>query len=254
MGRGQVTNLGAGGLPASGQIQQSADLVEFEAQLPCPAHKAQPAYVLRAIAPIPSASRRRGDQPDPFVVADRLDVAAGAARKFADLESVISHVRLGLGLESVVTTDGMLVGVGPGGDRMTVRNGPGARPGGRDERPAETALTWAALATAAGAVFAWAACCILPMSLALAGLGLGGLGWVAGQRSWITILAIAAIGAGWVMTWRRARTCRTDGSCAAPSKLQVSLLGAATLLLGLALIWRPIIEPWALALIRNARG
>jgi mercuric ion transport protein len=115
-------------------------------------------------------------------------------------------------------------------------------------------LSWAAVAAAAGAVFAWAACCVLPMSLALAGLGLGGLGWFAGQRTWITLAALAVIGVGWVVTWRRARTCRIDSSCGAPSRLGIGLLGAATLLVLVALIWQPIIEPWALALIRSARG
>lgn len=125
-------------------------------------------------------------------------------------------------------------------------------------KPFETALSWAATAAAASAVLAWAACCVLPMSLALVGLGLGGLSlgglsWIAGQRTWITLAALATIGAGWALTWRRARMCRADSACAAPSRLGVGLLGAATLLALLALIWRPIVEPWALALIRIAR-
>lgn len=129
-----------------------------------------------------------------------------------------------------------------------------ARRGGRSERPAQAALTWAAVATAAGAVLAWAACCILPMSLALAGLGLGGLGWIAGQRTWLTLLALGFLVAGWISAWRQARRRRIDSACAAPSRLGVSLLGLATFLVVLALLWRPIIEPWALALIRSARA
>ncbi|MDZ4320450.1 MAG: MFS transporter permease [Phenylobacterium sp.] len=114
-------------------------------------------------------------------------------------------------------------------------------------------MSWAAVAAGAGAVFAWAACCVLPMSLALAGLGLGGLSWVAGQRTWLTLAALGVIGMGWVLTWRRVRMCRLDSACAAPSRLGIGLLGAATVLVLLALIWQPIIEPWALALIRSAR-
>ena len=136
---------------------------------------------------------------------------------------------------------------------MTASSGLRARRDGPGRKPAETALSWAAFAAAAGAVFAWAACCVLPMSLALAGLGLGGLGWFAGQRTWITLAALAVIGVGWFVTWRRARTCRVDSSCAAPSRLGIGLLGAATILVLLALIWQPFIEPWALALIRSAR-
>ncbi len=137
---------------------------------------------------------------------------------------------------------------------MTASSGLRARREGQGRKPAETALSWAAIVASGGAVFAWAACCVLPMSLALAGLGLGGLGWFAGQRTWITLAALAVIGVGWVVTWRRARTCRTDSSCAAPSRLGIGLLSAATVLVLVALIWQPIIEPWALALIRSARG
>ena len=136
---------------------------------------------------------------------------------------------------------------------MTATSGLRARPDGQGRTPAETALSWAAVVAVAGAVFAWAACCVLPMSLALAGLGLGGLSWVAGQRTWLTLAALGVIGMGWVLTWRRVRMCRLDSACAAPSRLGIGLLGAATVLVLLALIWQPIIEPWALALIRSAR-
>lgn len=136
---------------------------------------------------------------------------------------------------------------------MTSSSGLRARRDERTGKPAETALSWAAVVAAAGAVFAWAACCVLPMSLALAGLGLGGLSWIAGQRTWITLAALGVIGVGWVVTWRRARMCRVDNACAAPSRLGIALLGAATLLVILALIWQPLVEPLALALIRSAR-
>ncbi|MBI1198961.1 MAG: MFS transporter permease [Phenylobacterium sp.] len=137
---------------------------------------------------------------------------------------------------------------------MTTSSGFGSRRQGADREAAEATLSWAAVAAAGGAVFAWAACCVLPMSLALAGLGLGGLSWFAGQRTWITLAALAMIGVGWLMTWRRARMCRAGRACAAPSRLATGLLGAATVLVLLALAWRPIVEPWALALIRGARG
>ena len=141
---------------------------------------------------------------------------------------------------------------------MTAGGGLGAPRDGQGGRPAETALSWAAVAAAAGAVFAWAACCVVPMSLGLAGLGvagldLGGLSWFAGQRTWITVAALAAVGVGWGLTGRRARMCRIDRACAAPSRLGIGLLGAATVLVLLALAWRPIVEPWALALIGSAR-
>lgn len=137
---------------------------------------------------------------------------------------------------------------------MTASSEPQVRGDAHNRKPAETALSWAAMAAAAGAVFAWAACCVLPMSLALAGIGLTGLSWFAGQRTWITLGALAVISVGWIVTWRRARMCKIDSACAAPSRFRIGLLGAATFLVLLALIWQPIIEPWALALIRSARG
>ncbi len=137
---------------------------------------------------------------------------------------------------------------------MTANSGSASRRIGQGGEARETALSWAAVAASAGAVFAWAACCVLPMSLALAGLGLGGVSWIAGQRTWMTLAALAVIGVGWVLTWRRARMCRVDDACAAPSRLGIGLLCVATVLAVLALVWQPFIEPWALTLIRSARG
>mgnify|MGYP001809764386 CR=1 FL=1 len=136
---------------------------------------------------------------------------------------------------------------------MTSGNGLRDRRNGQPGKPTETALSWAAVVAAAGAVLAWAACCVLPLSLALAGLGLSGLSWIAGQRTWITVAALCVIGLGYALTWRRARMCRVDGAYAAPSRLGIGLLSAATLLALLALAWQPLVEPWALALIRSAR-
>lgn len=137
---------------------------------------------------------------------------------------------------------------------MTASSGLRARPDRDGGKPAETVLSWAAVVAAAGAVFAWAACCVLPMSLALAGLGLGSFGRVAGQRTWITFAALGVVAVGWVLTWRRARMCRTDAACRAPSRLGTAMLSVATALCLLALTWQPIVEPWALSLIRSARG
>lgn len=136
---------------------------------------------------------------------------------------------------------------------MTASDGLRALRGGPGRKPTETALSWAAVVAAAGAVFAWASCCVLPMSLALAGLGLGGLSWIAGQRTWITLAALVTLGAGWALTWRRGRMCKVDSACAAPSRLGIGLSSAATVLTILAMAWQPVIEPWALALIRSAR-
>jgi mercuric ion transport protein len=110
----------------------------------------------------------------------------------------------------------------------------------------ETWVGWSAIATAALAMFAWASCCVLPITLSLAGLSLAGTGFIAGQRTWITLLALALVSGGWFLVIRKARRCRVDNQCSAPSRASVWLLAAATILILLSLIWTPVIEPAAL--------
>ncbi|MDP3747361.1 MAG: MFS transporter permease [Phenylobacterium sp.] len=126
---------------------------------------------------------------------------------------------------------------------------PHRRSDGRD-----TVVGWSALGAAALAVFAWAACCVLPMALSVAGLSLAGTAVFAGQRTWLTVATVIVLSAGWWMVWRRRRACVLDATCAPPSGLMVGLLSAATVLTGLALIWQPLIEPYFLMLLRTARG
>lgn len=121
--------------------------------------------------------------------------------------------------------------------------------GGRD-----VILGWSALGAAALAVFAWAACCVLPMALGVAGLSLAGTAIIVGQRTWLTLGTIVVVAAGWWMVWRRRRACAADATCPPPSRLMMGLLSAATVLALAALAWRPFIEPWALAALRSARG
>jgi mercuric ion transport protein len=120
--------------------------------------------------------------------------------------------------------------------------------GGRD-----AVVGWAAVAAAAGAVFAWAACCVLPMGLVLAGVGFSAVA-VAEQRSWLTLIAALVLAGGWWVIWRRSRECRLDATCRPPSRLNVVLLGVASLLLLIALAWPQAIEPRLLGLIRGAKG
>ena len=115
-------------------------------------------------------------------------------------------------------------------------------------------VAWSAFSVAALAVFAWAACCVLPLALSIAGLSLAGAAVIAGQRTWLTLATVIVLGAGWWMVWRRRKACRLDAACPAPSRLMTGLLSAATILNGLALAWRPLIEPPLLSLLRTARG
>lgn len=115
-------------------------------------------------------------------------------------------------------------------------------------------LGWSALGGSAFAVFAWAACCVLPIALSIAGVSLAGTAFIAGQRTWLTLGAAVVLAAGWWSVWRRRKACAVDASCAPPSHLTITVLAAATILTSLALIWQPLIEPRALMLLRSLRG
>ncbi|MBJ7412225.1 MAG: MFS transporter permease [Phenylobacterium sp.] len=121
-----------------------------------------------------------------------------------------------------------------------------AQPDGR-----ERLLGWSALGGSVLAVFAWAACCVLPMALSLAGLGLAGAALIAGQRTWLTVASAAVLLTGWWNVWRRRSACARGGSCRPPARATIALLASATALTTLALVWQPLIEPWALMLLRS---
>ncbi len=127
-------------------------------------------------------------------------------------------------------------------------------PAPRGDNRLDAVVGWAALATSTGAVLAWAACCVLPMALALAGTGTAATATIAGQRSWVTVAAALILGAGWILTWRGARACRLDPSCRPPSRLNLGLLSGASVLLVVAMAWPSLIEAPLLHLILAARG
>lgn len=118
---------------------------------------------------------------------------------------------------------------------------------------ADLVLGWSAIATAGGAVLAWAACCVLPIVFSIAGLSLAGTAWIAGQRSWLTYATLLLLGVGWWMVWRRRRACAVDATCWPTSRLALGLFLAATVLALAALAWQPLIEPQALAILRTMR-
>ena len=53
-------------------------------------------------------------------------------------------------------------------------------------------------------VFAWAACCVLPLALSLAGVSFAGAAVIAGARTWVTAIAAAF--------WSWAGSCTGGGS------------------------------------------
>jgi len=87
-----IARLGAGIRDIGGEPQQVSYLVQGEAELAGPADKDQALYVFARVDAV--AARRAfrlRDEADPLVIADRLDVAAGAPRRFADADLVSSH-------------------------------------------------------------------------------------------------------------------------------------------------------------------
>ncbi len=117
----------------------------------------------------------------------------------------------------------------------------------------ETAVSATAAVGAAASVFAWAACCVLPLALSLAGLSFAGAALIAGLRGWLTGFAILVLLAGWLLHWRRLRRCRQDASCRRPSRLAFGLLVVATVLVILSLAWQPFMEPWLLSRLASAK-
>lgn len=115
------------------------------------------------------------------------------------------------------------------------------------------AAGWSAVTAAALAIFAWASCCALPLVLSLAGLGMTGTVWIAGQRGWLTLAAILVLATGWLVIWRDRRACARDGACQTGSRLPIRLMTIATLLLIVALTWSRVFEPALLSLLRAAR-
>ncbi|MES3028430.1 MAG: MFS transporter permease [Pseudomonadota bacterium] len=112
---------------------------------------------------------------------------------------------------------------------------------------ADLAAGWGAVTAAGATLLAWAACCVLPLALSIAGVSMAGTVWIAGQRTWLTVATLVVLGIGWWVALRRGR------ACAAPSRLTLGLLTFATLLTLIALAWQPLLEPRLLAILRTLR-
>lgn len=105
----------------------------------------------------------------------------------------------------------------------------------------------AALGAAAsfGALFSAAACCVLPLALGAAGLGAGGLAAFVPFHWPLTIVAIVAVAAAWLLYARKRRACARDASCAeAPrSRAMFAMLCLSTGFVTLSLLWTFIETP-----------
>ncbi|MCX7587807.1 MFS transporter permease [Phenylobacterium sp. 58.2.17] len=112
---------------------------------------------------------------------------------------------------------------------------------------ADLAVGWGAVTAAGATLLAWAACCVLPLALSIAGVSMAGMVWIAGQRTWLTVATLVVLGIGWWAALRRGR------ACSAPSRLTIGLLSIATALTLIALAWQPLLEPRLLAILRTLR-
>ncbi len=110
----------------------------------------------------------------------------------------------------------------------------------------------AALGTVAsvGALFSAAACCILPLALAGLRVGASGLAAVVPFHWPLTLAAMAALAAGWLLYVRKRRACSRDGSCVAapPSRSTFVLLCVASAFVTISALWSFIEAPLMRAL------
>lgn len=103
----------------------------------------------------------------------------------------------------------------------------------------------AALGAAVGfaALFSAAACCVLPLVLAAAGFGAGGLATVVPYKWPLTIFAATAVASGWLLHLRERHACASGASCTVPPRPQtVAVLCAATGLVLLSALWSAYLE------------
>src|SRR5260370_20331952 len=94
MMRGDFLDFTAGGHSGRSQAEQSADLIGRKPQLARAPYEDEYTKFHRAIDATPAGvARRRGQHLDPLVIANRLDIYAGEARKLANGERFGSRNR-----------------------------------------------------------------------------------------------------------------------------------------------------------------
>lgn len=98
------------------------------------------------------------------------------------------------------------------------------------------------------AVFAAAACCVLPAALAAFGVGAGlssSFSALVPFHLPLTIAAMVAVALGWIFYVRRRNLCLSDASCtrAPPTKATFIMLCIATVFVALSAIWPQIEAP-----------
>ena len=103
----------------------------------------------------------------------------------------------------------------------------------------------AVLGTAAsfGALFSATACCVLPLALGAIGLGAGSLATLVPFHWPLTIIAVVAVAAAWLLYLRKRRACTRDARCAAPTRATFVMLCISTVLVAISAGWSFIEAP-----------
>ena len=122
---------------------------------------------------------------------------------------------------------------------------PGAEKGSAIATNADRGV--AALGTMASiaALFSAAACCILPLGLAAIGVGSASLSSFVPVHWPLTIAAIVAVAAGWIVHLRKRQACARDFTCVTPppTKSTLVLLCVATVFVTISACWDFIEAP-----------
>lgn len=109
------------------------------------------------------------------------------------------------------------------------------------ERGAATLGTVASV----GALFSAAACCVLPLALGALGLGVGGLAAVVPFHWPLTVAALVAVAAGWLLYVRKKRACARDTTCTAapPTRATFAMLCVASVAVSISAVWSYLEAP-----------
>lgn len=104
----------------------------------------------------------------------------------------------------------------------------------------------AAAIAASTAAVACVACCVLPLALPAAMLAMvgGTLALFAGAYRWLALLAVLAVVGAWIWVVYQSRS-----SGKRPARSTLVILGIATAMMALAMLW-PAIEPQLIAMLR----
>lgn len=102
-------------------------------------------------------------------------------------------------------------------------------------------------ATASMAALACGVCCVLPLAIPAAMLGMFGamIAWFAHAYSWLTPIAVAAVITGWL--WVAGQSWRSGKR---PAKATLLIMAFATVMMVLAYLW-PIFEGPIAGLLRR---